>query len=182
MNTESRKVESIEFNENDPRRNGRRGKLFRLMKYAPPLVFAVTACAAGLAAYWLIAEKSPFTDEKSMSGAAPQERLAAVPDAEVVTLPILLVRRTSPHTNGHLKVQLAVEISPADQSLIEAYTPQLIDMMNGFLPEVTDAELRGGAALKRLRWEMRRRFNLILGRDAVKHVLILELLVGGDNG
>jgi flagellar basal body-associated protein FliL len=103
----------------------------------------------------------------------PQEQ---APVEEVVTLPDLIVNRGAPGTDGFLKARLAVVARPGFADYVEEETPTMLDIANGFLPQLDDIDLRGGAGLARTRDELRYRFNLVLQEEAVAEVLVLELV------
>ncbi|WP_244439559.1 flagellar basal body-associated FliL family protein [Azospirillum baldaniorum] len=54
--------------------------------------------------------------------------------------------------------------------------PHLVNAQQEFLRNIDQHDLRGSAGLLRLREELRRRFNLILGPDTVSDVLLRSLL------
>jgi flagellar basal body-associated protein FliL len=98
------------------------------------------------------------------------------PAPAVVTLPDLIVNRVA-GDEAYLKARLAVVTVPGLEAEVQKETPALLDIANGFLPQLDDIDLRGGAGLARTRMELRYRFNLVLeAEDAVTDVLILEIV------
>ncbi len=109
-----------------------------------------------------------FRDEASSAVADPK--------TTVFDLPIVIVNRSAAH-GGHLRVRIALVTDPEKVNAVIRGQPYLLDMLNSYLPELTDTDLRGSAGLTRLRLDLRHRFNLILNHNAVSDVLIQELLI-----
>ncbi|MGF1457237.1 MAG: flagellar basal body-associated FliL family protein [Alphaproteobacteria bacterium] len=101
---------------------------------------------------------------------------ASGPTSTVFNLPTLIVNRNGA-AGGHLRVRLALVTGPDTVDAVVRSQPYLLDILNAYLPELTDTDLRGSAGLTRMRLDLRHRFNLILDRDAVSDVLIQELLI-----
>ncbi|MEE2526186.1 flagellar basal body-associated FliL family protein [Hyphobacterium sp. HN65] len=62
-------------------------------------------------------------------------------------------------------------------NLTEAETRRIADQFLGFLRELRPEDLAGSAGLERVRMELLRRAQLILGEDRVRSVLITNLLI-----
>lgn len=74
-----------------------------------------------------------------------------------------------------LNLHLAV---PADQrDAVESQIPRIRDIFMGFLRQVDAGDVRGDAGLYWLRTELLRRARMIVGEEAVREVLIQDLLI-----
>lgn len=107
-------------------------------------------------------------------------KIAAGPDGVTFyTLPDMIVNIQS--TNGrptYLKLRLTLEMKDASvASHLQAETPRLQDMFQGFLRELRPEDLAGSAGSFQLRAEILRRVNLIAAPGKVDAVLIEEMLV-----
>ena len=125
--------------------------------------------AAGFGGYWLAV------------GSAGVERLfapAPVADkgAATIDLPELIVNLRADTPSRFLKIGLTLAVAPADRAKVEQAMPYLNNALQDFLRNLDQHDLQGSAGLFRLRTELRRRFNLILGQDAVADVLLRSLL------
>ena len=79
---------------------------------------------------------------------------------------------------AHLQISFHLEI--ADEHLSEQLDhelPRIIDQFQGFLREMRPEDLAGSAGGYRLRLELLRRVNLVMGEDAVRAVLIDQFVV-----
>lgn len=125
--------------------------------------------AAGLGGYWMAV------------GADGVARLfadtpVAEPSQVTLDLPELIVNLRPETPSRYLKIGITLAVAPQDRAAVEHATPHLVNAQQEFLRNLDQHDLQGSAGLLRLRGELRRRFNLILGRDAVADVLLRSLL------
>lgn len=79
---------------------------------------------------------------------------------------------------AHLQISFHLEI--ADEHISEELDhelPRIIDQFQGFLREMRPEDLAGSAGGYRMRLELLRRVNLVLGEDKVRAVLIDQFVV-----
>ncbi len=95
------------------------------------------------------------------------------------TLPDMVVNvKSSDGRPTFLKLKLTLEMQdPHVAETLQAQTPRMHDMFQGFLREVRPEELEGSAGPYQLRAEILRRVNLIAAPGKVDAVLIEEMLV-----
>ena len=55
--------------------------------------------------------------------------------------------------------------------------PRVVDVLNSYLRALEIDDLRGNAALVRLRAQMLRRVQTVIGRDRVNDLLIMEFVM-----
>lgn len=107
-------------------------------------------------------------------------KVTAGPDGVTFyTLPDMIVNIQSPDGRPtYLKLRLTLEMKDASvASHLQAETPRLQDMFQGFLRELRPEDLAGSAGSYQLRAEILRRVNLIAAPGKVDAVLIEEMLV-----
>lgn len=105
----------------------------------------------------------------------------------VATLPDLIVSITDANgRNSLLTLQLSFETPDADllHDLVEedgetltADGRRLVDLYMGFLRELRPDDLSGSAGYQRIRMELLRRAELVLGEERVSAVLITNVLI-----
>lgn len=125
--------------------------------------------AAGFGGYWM---------------AVGTDRVVALftPSREVerpqvtLDLPEVIVNLRVDTPSRYLKIGVTLSIAPQDRARVESVMPYLVDAQQEFLRNIDQHDLQGSNGLYRLRTELRRRFNLIIGRDAVIDVLLRSLL------
>lgn len=140
-----------------------------LARLALGLAAVCGVAAAGVGGYW------------AAVGSAGVERLfAPAPAAEAaavtIDLPELIVNLRADTPSRFLKIGLTLAVAPRDRAAVEQAMPYLTNALQDFLRNIDQHDLQGSAGLFRLRTELRRRFNLILGQDAVADVLLRSLL------
>lgn len=106
--------------------------------------------------------------------AAEQE----IPTAEeLVDVPEMNVNlRTTDGSRKGLRVHLMLVPGEKDKEAITASLPLVIDAFQPFLRELRPDDIAGSAATFRLKEEMLIRSNAVLGKGAVKDVLIQDLM------
>lgn len=94
-------------------------------------------------------------------------------------LPDLVVTLNSgERKTRYLKAHVILELARAeDQAQIELMTPRILDFCQIFLRELRPDELRGSAAIVRMREELLKRINAAVAPVAVRAVLFTDLLV-----
>lgn len=125
--------------------------------------------AAGLGGYW------------AAVGSEGVARLFAEtpilePPQVTLDMPELVVNLRPDTPSRFLKIGITLAVAAKDRAAVERAMPQFVNAEQEFLRTLDQHDLQGSAGLLRLRGELRRRFNLILGRDAVADVLLRSLL------
>ncbi len=126
---------------------------------------------AGGGAYFFFGRKGePVAEE-----AKPQEVKASV----YYNLPGFLVNMNSRGPKASfLKITVSLELNDlADVQRIQAVMPRVIDHMQAYMRELRTEDVKGAAALARVRAELVDRVNLAAQPTQVKDVLFLEVLV-----
>lgn len=137
------------------------------------LAMAVAALAlvggAGLAGYWAAA------------GREGVDRLFTAPPPQAPTpyfhdLPDVIVNLHPDMASRYLKIGVTIASDAESRARVERATPALMNALQEFLRNLDQRDLQGSAGLHRLRGELRRRFALIVGEDAVGDVLLRSVL------
>lgn len=107
---------------------------------------------------------------------APPSAAPAVTLAFVAIDPLVI---SLPASGGrdHLRFAAQLEVPPAYVAEIEAIKPRIVDVLNAYLRAVTLAELEDPTALMRLRAQMLRRVQVVVGEGRVNDLLIMEFVL-----
>jgi len=151
----------------------RRGKRLLL------LFIFVLLLAGGGAGAWLFA---PGVAEKAQSflpHSQPVEAVAAVARPVFIDLPEMAL--TLPN-NGHprqMRIKLSVELAKgsSEKGASDALSPRVYDALLAYLRTLRDGEVDGGLGLDRLRGDLFRRMDLIMGPGVLRDVLITSLVL-----
>lgn len=151
----------------DPVEVPRKGSLKRSILVG--FLLAVVGGLAGFAVIWLdLLAGSPESDKVAL----PQLPAAAfVPlDPIVVNLPVDTGRQ-------YLRFVAQLEVLPEHAEEVQAITPRVVDVLNGYLRAVELSDLEEPSALIRLRAQMLRRIQVVTGPDRVRDLLVMEFVL-----
>lgn len=100
----------------------------------------------------------------------------AIPVVFVALDPLVI---SLPRSGGrdHLRFSAQLEVAPEYAAEVEAVKPRIVDVLNGYLRAVEIAELEDPAALARLRGQMLRRVQVVVGDGRIKDLLIMEFVL-----
>lgn len=76
-----------------------------------------------------------------------------------------------------LKFTAQLEVVPEAAEAVTALKPRILDVLNGYLRAVSEAELEDPAALSLLRAQMLRRIQIVTGGDMVRDLLVAEFIM-----
>lgn len=103
--------------------------------------------------------------------AADSGELAFVPlDTLVINLP-------AHAQTQHLLFTAQLEVNPMYTQDVTSLKPRIVDVLNGYLRSVDLSELEDPTALIRLRAQMLRRVQVVVGEGRVRDVLIMEFVL-----
>lgn len=80
-------------------------------------------------------------------------------------------------TSRHLRFSAQIEVAATSVAAVEHLRPRLLDMMNLYLRAVDPADLAEPVALIRLRAQLLRRIQVIVGDGHVRDILITEFIL-----
>ena len=102
---------------------------------------------------------------------------AAPPDFAFVAVDQITVSLLPGSGARHLRFSAQIEVAAQSVALVEQMRPRLLDMMNLYLRAVEPTDLADPAALVRLRAQLLRRVQLMVGDDHVRDILITEFVL-----
>ncbi|MCV2879778.1 flagellar basal body-associated FliL family protein [Sedimentimonas flavescens] len=109
--------------------------------------------------------------------AEPQgETPEALPEVAFVPLDPMVVSLGGTAAR-HLRFNAQLEVPLAYQADVEHLKPRVMDVLNGYLRAVDVAELEDPTALIRLRAQMLRRVQIVVGEGRVRDLLVIEFVL-----
>jgi flagellar FliL protein len=161
---------------NGPRR-------MRPLLIAGAALLVVGAAAAGAYAFVPAVADGTHAMFAALRGALPGQAAApAAGAAEAKSAFIELPEMTLTLPNGgrprQIRLTLAIEVA-GDPALVQpsVLSPRVFDSLILYLRTLRDSELDGALAIDRLRGDLYRRLDLLLGPNVVRDVLITGLVV-----
>ena len=76
-----------------------------------------------------------------------------------------------------LKFTAQLEVIPEASEVVAELTPRILDVLNGYLRAVDEAELEDPASLSLLRAQMLRRIQIVTGEGMVRDLLVTEFIL-----
>ncbi|MFT7593156.1 MAG: flagellar FliL protein [Paracoccaceae bacterium] len=90
--------------------------------------------------------------------------------------PIMISLHTDQHSQ-HLRFRAQLEVASDYQHEVESVLPRVTDVLNSYLRALELDDLRDPLALTRLRAQMLRRIQVVVGKERVRDLLIMEFVL-----
>lgn len=118
------------------------------------------------------------SDDSAHSDAAHEEVEAEeLPEIAFVPLDPMIVSLPVGGASSHLRFSAQLEVSPTYAEEVEALKPRVVDVLNGYLRAVEVSELSDPSVLVKLRGQMLRRVQIVVGEGRVRDLLIMEFVL-----
>lgn len=152
--------------ESPPKKSSKKGLLIGL-------VLALVLGGGGFYATWsgLILGGDHQVADSGHAGPAP------LPDIAFVVVDPITIALGQAGRGAQLRMQSQLEVDKAQMADVTLLMPRVLDVLNGYLRAVDVAEIENPAALVRLRAQMLRRVQTVVGDGRVRDLLITEFVV-----
>lgn len=146
---------------------------------APLLISIALASVLGAGAFAFMFSGSGVSEDKSQVSTDPSEN-AIADDSNTIFLPMepLVISLGSAASGKSLRFEGYLEINPGDESEITALMPRITDTLNTYLRAIEFADIEEPTSLLRIRLQMLKRVQLIVGNDKVRDLLVSKFLIG----
>jgi flagellar FliL protein len=112
------------------------------------------------------------------AAATPQAATAAQPPTFFALPDLVVTLNAGDRRTRYLKTRVSLELASAkDVSQMELLVPRIVDYCQTFLRELRPEELRGSAAIVRMRDELLKRVNAAVAPIVVHEILFTDLMV-----
>jgi flagellar FliL protein len=111
------------------------------------------------------------------SATAGTESLTGPLTATFVEIDPLVVSLGTGQSLAHLRFRGHLEVNPGAEEAVQALMPRVMDVLNGYLRATRPEELTDPTMLIRLRAQMLRRVQLVVGEGVVKDLLVSEFVL-----
>lgn len=119
-----------------------------------------------------------------IGGSAPEEHAEEemevaenLPDLAFVPMETLVINLPESAAARHLLFTAQLEVNPMYSEEVTSLLPRVVDVLNGYLRAVKLSELEDPTALIRLRAQMLRRVQVVVGDGRVNDILIMEFVL-----
>ncbi|WP_415922557.1 flagellar basal body-associated protein FliL [Tateyamaria sp. SN6-1] len=100
-----------------------------------------------------------------------------LPDIAFVEVDPIIVSMGSPSNGRHLQFRTQLEVPSQYAEDVTILLPRVIDVLNGYLRALEPQDVEGPSALTRLRAQMLRRVQIVVGTERINDLLIMEFVV-----
>ena len=150
----------------------RRGKALFL------LIGLIALLGGGAGAAWQFV---PGVADKARAMIGHHEQVAAAVSTRPVFIDLPEMALTLPNGGRprQMRIKLSVELATgaSEQQAIDALSPRVYDALLTYLRTLRDGEVDGGLGLDRLRADLYRRLELVVGPGVLRDVLITSLVM-----
>lgn len=112
-----------------------------------------------------------------LPGRAPADGAAPVADVGFVPIDPLLINLAPSASGRHLRFGAQIEVASGREGAVARLMPRILDVLNGYLRAVAVQDLEDPAALIRLRAQMLRRIQVVVGEGLVRDLLVTEFVL-----
>lgn len=106
--------------------------------------------------------------------AAPQH---ATEEVSFVPLEPLIVSVGAPGSQRHLRFSAQLEVTSGGEAAVSTVLPRVTDILNGYLRAIELADIEDPSALVKLRAQMLRRIQIVVGDGLVSDLLVSEFVL-----
>jgi flagellar protein FliL len=103
--------------------------------------------------------------------------VGALPDVAFVPVDSVIVALGEGAENRHLKFTAQVEVESAYAADVTLMLPRILDVFNSYLTAVDPLSLEESAAIIRVRAQLLRRIQVVVGEGRVRDLLITEFVL-----
>jgi flagellar FliL protein len=137
----------------------------------PLLIGLFLAAAAGAGGFFAVSS-GMFTGERT-------EKTAEVDKPKMTYIPLepLVISIGEQGRKRHLRFAAQLEVKPDKAEAVTGMLPRITDVLNGYLRAITLADIEDPSALLRVRAQMLRRVQIVVGEGAVGDLLVMEFVL-----
>lgn len=109
--------------------------------------------------------------------ALPALSRGAAPETAFIALEPLMITLESGDSRHQLRFTAQIEVAADARREVEGQIPRIIDVLNVYLRALGLQDLRDPLALTRIRGQMLRRIQVIVGDDRIRDLLVMEFML-----
>ena len=106
-----------------------------------------------------------------------QEVVGEVPDVSFVPIEPIVVSIGNATSGKHLRFRAQLEVPSKYEADVTKLLPRVVDILNGYLRAIRVSDIEDPSALLRLRSQMLRRVQVVVGTGRIQNLLIMEFVI-----
>ncbi|WP_166417190.1 flagellar basal body-associated FliL family protein [Cochlodiniinecator piscidefendens] len=156
------------------------GEVVPKKKSKLPLILGlVLAIAGGGGGFYAVSSGMILGDgtEHAEEESEDLEEIDALPAIAFIPVDPLIVSLRPGSTSSYLRFTAQLEVADGYSEDVTTLMPRILDVLNGYLRAVNIEELEDPSALIKLRAQMLRRVQTVVGEGRVRDLLIMEFVL-----
>ena len=143
-----------------------------------PIILGLVLAVAGAGGGFAVSRLGLVPFAGSAGAAGPDPVIAEeMPAAAYVALDPMVINLPPGSDRQFLRFSAQLEVVPDYRGEVAAMRPRVVDVLNGYLRAVEASDLEAPSALTRLRAQMLRRIQVVVGDGRVRDLLIMEFVL-----
>lgn len=114
---------------------------------------------------------------KSAAAADEQGKKDETPEIAYVPIEPVVISLAPTAKNRHLKMSAQLEVERPASPEVAMLMPRILDVLNGYLRAIDAAQIEDPSALVRIRAQLLRRIQVVVGEGRVRDLLITEFVL-----
>ncbi len=147
-----------------------------------PIIIGIVLAIGGAVGGFFAVQKNivpliPSSEGHREEQAESTMEMHKTPDIAFVPIEPIMISLTGVGQGQHLRFRAQLEVEEAAESDVTLLLPRVVDVLNSYLRALELNDLQAPMALTRLRGQMLRRVQIVVGKDRVRDLLIMEFVL-----
>lgn len=147
-----------------------------------PIILGIILAIGGAAGGFFAVQKGiipliPSSQNPATEHEVSRSEMHNTADISFVEIEPIMISLNGNGQVQHLRFRAHLEVGKADESDVALLLPRVVDVLNGYLRALELDDLRDPMALTKLRGQMLRRVQIVVGKDRVRDLLIMEFVL-----
>lgn len=143
-----------------------------------PLFLGLVAVVAGAAGGFFATSNGLILVSDAKPHVIAQEAEShTLPDVSFVSVEPIVVSLGSAAQGRHLRFRTQLEVPSKYTTEVETVLPRVVDILNGYLRALELRDIESPSALTRIRAQLLRRVQIVVGPGRVSDLLIMEFVL-----
>ncbi|MWB76616.1 flagellar basal body protein FliL [Pseudooceanicola sp. 216_PA32_1] len=143
----------------------------------PLILGLVLALAGGGGGFFAVYSGLVLAPDPAGAGETPMPQPGPVPDIAYVALEPMVINMGRASGGRHLRFRAQIEVNRSQKEAVETLVPRIMDVLNTYLRAVDLDVLEERSSLMKLRTQMLRRIDVVVGPGRVRDLLIMEFVM-----
>lgn len=109
--------------------------------------------------------------------ASQDDHMDPMPDVAYVAIEPVVISLAPTARNQHLRMSAQLEVESPSTGEVAVLMPRILDVLNGYLRAIDVAQIEDPSALVRIRAQLLRRIQVVVGEGRVRDLLITEFVL-----